>query len=65
MPIRNLYALLIDQLDRLRDESGQDLVEYALIVAMIAFAAIMGMNDLANGINMAFNTVATTINQYL
>jgi pilus assembly protein Flp/PilA len=53
------------QLDRLRDESGQDLVEYALIVAMIAFAAIMGMNDLANGINTAFNTVAQTVNQYL
>jgi pilus assembly protein Flp/PilA len=65
MPMRALYALLVVQLDRLRDESGQDLVEYALIVAMIAFAAIMGMNDLANGINTAFNTVAQTVNQYL
>lgn len=65
MPMRALYALLMVQLDRLRDESGQDLVEYALIVAMIAFAAIMGMNDLANGINTAFNTVAQTVNQYL
>jgi Flp pilus assembly pilin Flp len=32
---------------------------------MIAFAAIVGMNDLANGINTAFNAVATTVNQYL
>ncbi len=65
MPIRSLYALILVQLDRLKDESGQDLVEYALILAMIAFAAIVGMNDLANGINTAFNTVAVTVNQYL
>jgi len=49
----------------LKEESGQDLVEYALILAMIAIGAIVGMNDLANGINTAFNTVATTVNQYL
>jgi hypothetical protein len=30
---------------------------------MLAFAAIVGMVDLANGNNTAFNTVATTINQ--
>lgn len=65
MPIRSLYAILITQLHRLKDESGQDLVEYALILAMIAFAAIVGMNDLANGINTAFNSVAVTVNQYL
>lgn len=65
MPIRALYALLVNQLNRLKDESGQDLVEYALILAMIAFAAIMGMNDLANGVNLAFNTVSKTLNQYL
>jgi pilus assembly protein Flp/PilA len=65
MPIRSLYAFLILRFRRLKDESGQDLVEYALILAMIAFAAIVGMEDLANGINTAFNTVATTIKQYL
>lgn len=27
-----------------REESGQDLIEYALVAAMIAFAAIAGMN---------------------
>lgn len=65
MPIRKIYALFLVQLDRLKDESGQDLVEYALLLAMIAFAAIVGMNDLANGINSAFNSVAQTVNQYL
>jgi len=63
--IKTLYIRLLAQFDRLKDEKGQDLVEYALIVALIAFAAIVGMNDLANGINSAFNSIANTVNQYL
>jgi pilus assembly protein Flp/PilA len=65
MDIKTLYIRLLVQFDRLKDEKGQDLVEYALIVALIAFAAIVGMNSLANGINSAFNSIATTVNQYL
>ena len=45
----------------LRKEDGQDLVEYALVVSMIAFAAIAGMQTLANGINNAFGTIAATL----
>lgn len=65
MDIKALYIRLLAQFDRLKDEKGQDLVEYALIVALIAFAAIVGMNDLANGINAAFNSIANTVNTYL
>lgn len=65
MDIKTLYLRLLTQFDRLKDEKGQDLVEYALIVALIAFAAIVGMNDLANGINTAFNQIAVTVNTYL
>jgi pilus assembly protein Flp/PilA len=43
-----------------RDE-GQDLVEYALVVALIAFGATAGMGALAGGINSAFNTISTTL----
>jgi pilus assembly protein Flp/PilA len=42
-------------------EEGQDLVEYALVVALIAFGAIAGMNALAGGINSAFDTVSTKL----
>lgn len=38
-------------------EEGQDLVEYALIVALISLAAVAGMTTLATDINGAFNTV--------
>jgi pilus assembly protein Flp/PilA len=45
----------------LEDESGQDLVEYALVVALIAFAATVGMGSLANGINAAFVSIGTQL----
>ncbi len=38
----------------LLDENGQDLIEYALVVALIAFAATAGMSTVANDINAAF-----------
>jgi len=42
-------------------EEGQDLVEYALVVALIAFGAIAGMKLLATGLNQAFSGIATTL----
>ena len=42
-------------------EEGQDLVEYALVVALIAFGATAGMGALAGGINKAFNTISTSL----
>ena len=41
-----------------RDDSGQDLIEYALIAALIALGAILGMDTVANEINSAFNIIA-------
>jgi pilus assembly protein Flp/PilA len=48
----------------LSDESGQDLIEYALVVALIALAATAGMNSVASGINAAFTNIATKLNTY-
>jgi pilus assembly protein Flp/PilA len=42
-------------------EEGQDLVEYALVVALIAFGAVAGMNALAGGINTAFQDVSSSL----
>ncbi len=47
--------------DRLTQEDGQDLIEYALVVALIAFGAIAGMNTLAGKINTAFGTIGNTL----
>ena len=46
----------------LRDESGQDLIEYALVAALIALGAIAAMNNLAAGISTAFSGVASNLN---
>ena len=53
-----LYVKLQNLLSR---KEGQDLVEYALIVALIAFGAITGMGYLAKGLNNAFSTISTTL----
>ncbi len=45
----------------LEQEEGQDMVEYALVVALIAFGAITGMHALATGINKAFSSIASTL----
>ena len=45
----------------LMDENGQDLIEYALVVALIAFAATAGMNTLAADINAAFNNIGARL----
>ncbi len=46
-------------------EEGQDLVEYALVVALIAFGATAGMTSLAGGINTAFSAVSTKLAGYI
>ena len=42
-----------------KEESGQDLIEYALIAALIAVGSIAAMGALANSISKEFSTVGT------
>ena len=50
---------MIEMLKKLhKEESGQDLIEYALIAALIAVACIAGMNKLAKAINAEFTTIS-------
>ena len=56
-----LLKLFVKFQDLASREEGQDLVEYALVVALIAFGATAGMSALAGGINKAFNTISTTL----
>jgi pilus assembly protein Flp/PilA len=41
-------------------DHGQDLVEYALVVSLIAFAAPASMKALASGISNAFGSISVT-----
>ena len=57
--MNNLLLNLYIKFQALKNgEEGQDLVEYALVVALIAFGATAGMSALAGGINSAFNTIS-------
>ena len=47
------------------DESGQDLIEYALVAALIAFAAVAAMQTLATQINSAFSTIGSKLDSAL
>ena len=49
---------LLFTLQQFLQEDGQDLVEYALVVALIAFAATAGVRSLASSINGAFSSIA-------
>jgi pilus assembly protein Flp/PilA len=59
-----LWMLSIKLKNVLNREEGQDLIEYALIVALVAFAATVGMGSLATGINTAFGNIANKITSY-
>jgi len=49
----------------LGNAGGQDLIEYALVVALIAFAAAAGMSSVAGKINTAFTKIGTTLTTYV
>ena len=46
------------------EDSGQDLIEYALIAALIALAATFGMGSVAQAINDAFSSIGAKLKSY-
>ncbi len=57
-----LYSKIPILIKALKEEHGQDLVEYAAIITVIVLGLIVGMGTLANGINNAMTSVSATIN---
>ncbi len=43
------------------DESGQDLIEYALVAALVGLGAVAAMSKLSGSIGNAFNSVGTSL----
>jgi pilus assembly protein Flp/PilA len=43
------------------EESGQDLIEYALVAALVGLASITAMKGLSSSIGNAFNSVGTSL----
>ena len=60
-----MTQVILHSLNRLhQDECGQGLVEYALIIALVGFAAVIGMDTLAVDINEAFSNIGSVLAQY-
>lgn len=62
--MKDLLIKLSVMVEMLKDEKGQDLIEYGLLVALVAFAATAGMKALATDINTAFTNIGTTLTTY-
>lgn len=62
MMVQVFRSMLWQLKNRFLDDRGQDLVEYALVAAMISLSAVAGMKNVATDISMAFSHVATTFN---
>jgi pilus assembly protein Flp/PilA len=43
------------------EESGQDMVEYALLAALVGLGAVVSIKGLATKISTAFNSIGTTL----
>jgi pilus assembly protein Flp/PilA len=47
--------------DLMQGEAGQDLVEYALLLALIALACIGGVRHIATAVNLVFSNVSSSL----
>jgi Flp pilus assembly pilin Flp len=56
MDLQNIMKRLV------RDEDGQDLIEYALLATFVSLVAIAGATALGNALNGWYNAVAGRVN---
>jgi pilus assembly protein Flp/PilA len=60
--MNNLFLTLYVKLQSLMTrEEGQDLVEYALLVCLIALAAITGVNKVASAVTTVFSNISASL----
>jgi pilus assembly protein Flp/PilA len=53
--MKNLFVRFV------REDEGQDLVEYALLITFIALACIIGMQQLGTAINQKYQAISTSL----
>lgn len=57
--VQYLYAVM--QSLTAREDEGQGLVEYALIIALVSIALVVGLGALTGGIGTAFSKITTEL----
>ena len=56
--MKNIKGILVGLI---QDESGQDLIEYALVAGLIGLGAVVAMSGLATKIGTAFSSVGNQL----
>lgn len=56
-----LLSVYVKFQNLMRGEQGQDLVEYALLVCLIALAAISGVNHVAIAVTKVFTNISSSL----
>ena len=56
-----ILKLVVKMQNLLNNEEGQDLIEYALLAALIATAAITSAKGIATAVNSVFTTITSSI----
>ena len=59
-----LLKIYIKFQDLISREGGQDMVEYALMVALLSFGWVAGVKAMATALNNAFSGMSTTLGSY-
>jgi pilus assembly protein Flp/PilA len=60
--MNSLYLKLSAKFQGLKNgEEGQDLVEYALLVALIALVCIAGVSNVATAVNTVFSNISSSL----
>jgi pilus assembly protein Flp/PilA len=59
--IHDFMTKVLVRIQNLREEAGQTLVEYGLIVALISIVAIAALGFVGNDVTAVFNSVAEAL----
>jgi|HubBroStandDraft_1064217.scaffolds.fasta_scaffold191955_2 Flp pilus assembly pilin Flp len=52
------YLKVVEQI---HNQEGQDLVEYALMIVLVALGCVSGVNSVASAINTVFSNISATL----
>jgi pilus assembly protein Flp/PilA len=53
--MKNLFSKFV------REESGQDLIEYALLAGFISLVAVVAITNVGSGVNLVYKNIDTQV----